>query len=84
MKCVVCNATLTDYECSLRHGLTKQFLDTCMDCIKAIGNIPVQGNNELLCDADTDVTDTLLDDDSGYIDDSGFEDDYYKDLWDER
>jgi hypothetical protein len=55
-----------------------------MDCIKAIGNIPVQGNNELLCEADTDVTDTLLDDDSGYIDDSGFEDDYYKDLWDER
>ena len=84
MKCVVCNATLTDYECSLRHGITKQFLDTCLECVKAIGNIPVQGNNDLLSEVDTDVTDTLLDDDSGYIDDSGFEDDYYKDLWDER
>ncbi len=85
MKCIVCNATLTDYESSLRHAETSAYLDTCMECVKAIGNIPVKGKNELLTELDLDSVDALIDDDSEeYLDEQGYDDDYYKDLWDER
>ena len=82
MKCTVCGANLTDYESTLRHAITKQFLDTCLTCIKEIGNIPLQARHDLMSECDTEISQELLDTDEDY--DLDFEDDYYKDLWDER
>ena len=83
MKCVVCNADLTDSETTIRQAVTKKFLDTCMTCIKDIGNIPIQVRPDLMSEVDLDMVENLLDgDDDDFYDEP--EDDYYKDIWDER
>lgn len=83
MKCNVCNATLTDYESSLRHGLSNKFLDLCMVCVKEIGSIPVKGNSDLMTEADATMVDSLLDDDDDYLMDDSYDADM-DDYWNER
>jgi hypothetical protein len=46
MKCGCCNKTLNDYEATLRHATTGEFLDTCMKCLKGLG-IPLRGREDL-------------------------------------
>lgn len=84
MKCTVCGETLSDYESTLRHAVSKQFLDTCKECLQAIGNVPVQARNDLLAEVDLDVVESLLDgdDDDFYDDKADGDDDYYD--WDNR
>lgn len=84
MKCVVCNADLTDSETTIRHAVTKKFLDTCMTCIKDIGNIPIQVRPDLMSEVDLDMVEDLLDGDDAEFYDDMPDDDYYKDIWDER
>lgn len=36
MKCVCCNKALSDYEATLKHGETGEYLDTCMECLGEI------------------------------------------------
>lgn len=86
MKCTVCNADLSDYEMTIRHAVTKQFLDTCKKCIADIGNIPIQVRPDLLSEMDLDAVESLLDgDDEDFYDDGNdLEDDYYNDMWNER
>ena len=84
MKCTVCNADLSDYEMTIRHAVTKQFLDTCKKCIADIGNIPIQVRPDLLSEMDLDAVENLLDGDDAEFHDETIDDDYYKDLWDER
>lgn len=47
MRCSCCNNPLSDYESTLRHSESKQFLDTCMNCLDDSG-IPVKGRKDLL------------------------------------
>lgn len=36
MRCIACNAELTDYESTRKDPLTGHFSDLCMDCIVSV------------------------------------------------
>ena len=36
MRCVCCNKMLSDYESTIKHGETGQYLDTCSSCLDEI------------------------------------------------
>jgi hypothetical protein len=71
MRCVCCNARLTDYEATRRHSVTNEFLDLCGECFHAVtkeSHIPSKDRPELL-----DSFDELYDPtDKGDIDNSEF------------
>ena len=46
MKCYCCNRTLSDFESTLRHAITGEFLDTCNKCLSGMG-IPTIGREDL-------------------------------------
>ena len=57
MRCVCCNKLLSDYEATLKHGETGQYLDTCSSCLDEIMaevNIHVKDNPLLLRKNNTD------------------------------
>lgn len=80
-RCQCCNAALTDYETTLRHAITKKFVELCSVCLKDTG-IPLQVRNDLIGESDTALED-LIDD---YEDNTFTEvdDDDYSDYWSER
>jgi hypothetical protein len=82
MRCQCCNASLTDYELTLRHGFTMEFLELCQDCIGSLGyKLPVVGRSDLMTEADTELSENLLEEDEL----SGFDDtEDYDDYWNER
>jgi hypothetical protein len=60
MKCVCCNKTLSDYEATLRHAETHEFLDTCSGCLGEImsySTLTVLDNPRLLHQGNTDNLD---------------------------
>ena len=80
MRCLCCNAALTDYELTLRHGFTMEFLEMCQECIGSLGyKLPVVGRADLMTEADTELSDNLMEDDelSGFDDNEDL-DDYWK------
>jgi len=48
MRCDCCDTILTDYEMSLKHKETHEYLNTCKKCLRSIGVIPYVGNKTLL------------------------------------
>jgi len=81
MRCTCCNAALTDYEATVRHGITRQFLEMCSTCLKSVdAYIPIQVRNDLVSENDTGNGELLEDD--NYIDD--YENDDIDDYWNER
>lgn len=46
MRCLCCNVALNDYESTLRHAETHDFLDTCMKCLDGLG-VPFYGREDL-------------------------------------
>lgn len=46
MRCQCCNRNLSDYESTLRHAITNQFVDMCNKCLKEV-DIPVRGRPDL-------------------------------------
>ena len=46
MRCQCCNRALNDYESTLRHAETNEFLDTCLKCLQDTG-IPTMGREDL-------------------------------------
>lgn len=84
MRCQCCNALLNDYESTMRHAITKQFIEVCMVCIKTIdAYIPLQVRNDLLSESDTGNVDTLWENIEDYIEDTN-EDENLDDYWAER
>ena len=82
MRCICCNAALNDYESTVRHGITRQFLEMCSICLKSVdAYIPIQVRNDLLSENDT-ANGELIEDDDSYIED--YEDDVIDDYWKER
>jgi hypothetical protein len=80
-RCLCCNAALTDYELTLRHGFTMEFLEMCQECINSLGyKLPVVGRSDLMTEADTELSDNLMEDDelSGFDDGNEDLDDYWK------
>jgi hypothetical protein len=81
MRCSVCNADLSDYEATLRHGVSRQFLEMCQPCINSMDfKLPVIGRADLMSEADTELSENLFDDDELTLDEGGDYDEY----WDER
>ena len=82
MRCICCNTALNDYESTVRHGITRQFLEMCSVCLKSVdAYIPIQVRNDLLSENDT-ANGELIEDDDSYIED--YEDDVIDDYWKER
>ena len=57
MRCVCCNKLLSDYEATLKHGETGQYLDTCSSCLDEIMSevdLHVKDNPSLLRKNNTD------------------------------
>lgn len=86
MRCQCCNTMLTDYEATIKHAITRKYLEICSDCLKTIeAHIPIQVRQDLMAESDTALTDSLIDD-NGYIDgglDAEDPEDYWTD-WDNR
>ena len=86
MRCQCCNAELTDFEATIKHAITRKYLEICSDCLKTIeAHIPIQVRQDLMAESDTALTDSLIDD-NGYIDgglDAEDPEDYWT-AWDER
>lgn len=86
MRCQCCNAELTDFEATIKHAITRKYLEICNDCLKTIeAHIPIQVRQDLMAESDTALTDSLIDD-NGYIDgglDAEDPEDYWT-AWDER
>ena len=83
MRCQCCNASLNDFESTMRHAITKQFLEMCGTCLRTVdAYIPVQVRNDLLSDADTGSLDSLLDNIEDFTGDDCDED--LDEYWDER
>lgn len=81
MRCQCCNTALNDYESTVRHGLTRQFLEMCSTCLRSVdAYIPLQVRNDLLSESDTGNVELLEEDD--YIED--YDDDDIEDYWAER
>ena len=50
-RCQCCDKRLSEYELTLRHSMTNEFMDTCMDCLSEISEtVPmmVKGRKDLL------------------------------------
>jgi hypothetical protein len=55
MRCGCCNKRLSDYESTLKHAETGQYLDTCMDCLSEIAyDVPmlVKDRKDLITEVD--------------------------------
>lgn len=55
MRCTCCNKRLSDYETTLKHAVTGEYLDTCMDCLSDIAHdvpLPVKVRKDLIADMD--------------------------------
>jgi hypothetical protein len=58
-----------------------EFLEMCQECINSLGyKLPVVGRSDLMTEADTELSDNLMEDDelSGYDDGGEDLDDYWK------
>ena len=65
MRCSCCNKRLSDYETTLKHGVTGEYLDTCLDCLSDIAHdvpMPVKARKDLVPSMDIhDDVDELTD-----------------------
>ena len=55
MRCGCCNKRLSDYETTLKHAVTGEYLDTCTDCLSDIAHdvpLPVKARKDLIADMD--------------------------------
>ena len=83
MRCQCCNALLNDYESTMRHAITKGFVNTCQTCLNAMGDvIPLQVRHDLLTEQDSEPMPLL--DSIDEFNDSDCGDDDMQDYWNER
>lgn len=55
MRCFCCDKRLSDYETTLKHAVTGEYLDTCLDCLSDIAHdvpLPVKARKDLIADMD--------------------------------
>lgn len=73
MRCSCCNKNLSDYESTLRHPVTNEFLDTCNKCLVDTGIKPVEQafSDPLQFDVDDDPYESEIE----YIQYEDFNDD---------
>jgi hypothetical protein len=71
MRCSCCNRALNDYESTMKHAETGDYLDTCTKCLQGI-DLPVQVRSDLNPFDEADEYDEINDD---FEEDMGWEDD---------
>lgn len=83
MRCRACNELMSDYDASVRSIYTREYIGLCKHClgtiktdVVAVGNIGLMSDLDQVDEADTEEINGLADDFP--------EDDYYKDLWQDR
>ena len=82
-RCECCNAVLTPYEMTMRHAITKGFVNTCQTCLNAMGDvIPLQVRHDLATEQDSGIG-SLLDSMDDYVGDDAIDDDV-DEYWAER
>ena len=62
MRCSCCNKRLSDYETTLKHAETGQYLDTCLDCLSEIAHqvpMPVKARKDLIHSMDISGSDDI-------------------------
>lgn len=64
MRCDCCNKNLSDYEATLRHAVTNEFMNTCNKCLEGL-DIPVRGRPDLnpFESIEDEVEDSFIDED---------------------
>ena len=75
MRCHCCNTALSDFEATMRHAETDEYLDTCTECLSVVlvdVALPIKDNRELL------LKDNTFDADDNF---DGSRDDYGLPLW---
>lgn len=60
MHCSCCDKLLTDYESTLKHAVSGEYLDTCTKCLDGLG-IPTRGRPDLKTKKKEDEQDELVD-----------------------
>lgn len=75
MRCSCCNGRLSDYETTLKHGVTGEYLDTCLDCLSEVARevpMPVKARKDLVpsMDIDRDVDELSEDEYNKYSKDT--------------
>ena len=58
MRCVACDANLSDFEASIRSSSTGEYLDMCSPCLSHIRGVLETSENFLLYDPELDDLDT--------------------------
>ena len=83
MRCRACNELMSDYDASVRSIYTREYIGLCKHClgtiktdVVAVGNIGLMSDLDDMGEADTEEINGLAEDFP--------EDDYYKDLWQDR
>jgi len=69
VRCYCCNRALSDYEATLRHPETFEFLDICSKCMPDTGISPVEGSITTSTDYSDDDYGDLFDFDDENIGD---------------
>ena len=62
MRCSACNKKLSDYETTLKHAVTGEYLDTCLDCLSEIAKdvpMPVKARKDLIHSMDISGSDDI-------------------------
>lgn len=64
MRCDCCNKNLSDYEATLRHAVTNEFINTCNKCLEGL-DIPVRGRPDLnpFESIEDEIEDSFIDED---------------------
>lgn len=60
MRCDCCNKKLSEFESTLRHAITGEFLNTCVKCLDSLG-IPTLEREDLKLQERVDEEDSFLD-----------------------
>lgn len=83
MRCRACNELMSDYDASVRSIYTREYIGLCKHClgtiksdVVAVGNIGLMSDLDQMDEADSEEINGLAEDFP--------DDDYYKDLWQDR
>jgi hypothetical protein len=83
VRCKACNELMSDYEATVRSVFTREYIGLCKHCLGTIKtDVVAVGNIGLMSDED-DSPEPDTEEISGLADDIP-DDDYYRDLWNDR
>lgn len=61
IRCSVCNRALNDFESTLKHAITGEYMDTCIKCLDGL-DIPTTGRKDLSPYEDAEAYDDISND----------------------